>query len=83
MGVPKTVYYGICRNRKWALYNIMYRLAPESVEKEAKLLLRPEMNRKWSFISDQTLAGSGEIENSLVRAANQQGRSAGALEVCP
>ena len=65
------------------LYDIMYSPALESVEKKAKLklLLRPEMNRKWASISDRNLAGSGEIENSLVRAANQQGRSAGALEV--
>ena len=42
------------------LYGIMYRPALESVEKEAKFLLRPEMNRKWASISDRTLLVQGK-----------------------
>ena len=29
------------------------------------------------------IVSSGEIENQLMRAANRQGQSAGAIEVCP
>lgn len=62
------------RNRK---RDIMYRLALESLENEAKLLLRPGI--KMGF------AGSGEIKNLLVHDANQQerNRSVRAQEVCP
>ena len=42
------------------LYDIMYRPALESVEKEAKFLLRPEMDRKWASISDRTLLVHGK-----------------------
>ena len=46
------------------MIEIENRPALESVEKEAKVFLRPEMNRES--------AGSGR-KKSLVRAANQQG----------
>ena len=43
-----------------ALFDIMYGLALESVKKEAKLFIRPEMNRKWASISDRTLLVQGK-----------------------
>ena len=46
------------------LYDIMYRPALESVEKEAKFLLRPKMNRKWASISDRTLLIQGKSKIS-------------------
>ena len=33
----------VMRNRKWALFDVIYRVALESIEKEGKLFLRPEM----------------------------------------
>ena len=67
------------------LYSIMYRPAPESVEKEAKfqISLATRNQSKMDFHFRSEYVGSGEIENQLMRTANQQGRSTGALEVCP
>ena len=65
------------------LYDIMYRPALESVEKEAKNSLATRNESKMGFHFRSEYVGSGEIENQLMRAANRQGRSAGALEVYP
>ena len=65
------------------LYGIMYRPALKSVEEEAKISLATPNESKMGFHFRSEYVGSGEIENQLKRAANQQGRSAGALEVYP
>ena len=66
-------------NGKCAFYGIihMHRPALESVEKEAKILLRAEIieYEKMGFHFHSDSAGSGEIDNSLVCAANQKGQS--------
>ena len=65
------------------LYGIMYGPALESVEKEAKnsLATRNELEIGFHFRSEYV--DSGEFENQLMCTADQQGRSSGALEVCP
>ena len=65
------------------LYDIMYRPALESVEKETKNSFATRHESKMGFHFRSEYVGSGEIKNQLMRAANRQGRSAGALEVCP
>ena len=65
------------------LYDIMYRPALKSVEKEAKNSLATRNELKMGFHFRSKYVSSGEIENQLMRAANQQGQTAGALEVCP
>ena len=65
------------------LYHTMYRPALESAEKEANFFpaTRNESKMGSHFRSEYVV--SGEIEYQLMRAANRQGRSAGALEVYP
>ena len=64
-------------------YDIMYRPALESVEKEAKTLLQPEMNRKWASISYQNMLVQGKLKIRWCALLTGKGRSAGALEVYP
>ena len=70
---------------KNGLYDIMYRPAMKSVEKETKIKISlATLNEsKMGFYFRSDYVGSGEIENQLVRTASWQGQSAGALEVCP
>ena len=65
------------------LYDIMYRPALEAVEKEAKISLATRNESKMGFDFRSEYVGSGEIENQLMCAANRQGQSTRALEVCP
>ena len=65
------------------LYDIMYRPALESVEKEAKNSLATRNESKMGFYFRSEYVGPGEIKNQLMRTANREGRSAGAPEVCP
>ena len=51
----------------------------ESVKKEAKLFLRPEMKRESASIFDRTPLVQGKYKNSLVRTGNQQRHS---ITVC-
>ena len=54
----------------------MYRPVLESVDKEAKLLLRPEMNRKWASISDRTqlVQGKSKIRRWALLITARTGR---------
>ena len=49
-----------------SLYDIMYRPALESVEKEAKISLATRNESKMGFHFRSDTAGSGEIENPLL-----------------
>ena len=77
-----TDYYGNRRNRKWFVWHNV--LASTGISREeAKFSLATRNESKMGFHSRSEYVNSGEIENQLMHAANRQGRSAGALEVCP
>ena len=58
------------------LYGIMYGPALESVDKEAKFLLRPEMNRKWAFpIGHCWFRGNRKFAGALSEPAITERRS--------